>query len=152
MKLWSNLHRWASANAATLRRCIHMTVAGLLAYALAEIFALPQGYWAVFSAMFITQASVGGSVKLHRPNSKPWRRMTASSTEPTLSRRRQRPPRLGPALLAALLVIGAALAGWYLFSRRTLVFTNQLAAPIWIAVGQASPVTGSGSTSSTGSA
>jgi uncharacterized membrane protein YccC len=39
-----------------------MTVAGLLAYALAEIFALPQGYWAVFSAMFITQASVGGSV------------------------------------------------------------------------------------------
>jgi hypothetical protein len=43
-------------------------------------------------------------------------------------------------LLAALVAIGAALAGWYLFSRRTLVFTNQLAAPIWIAVGQASPV------------
>src|SRR5262245_7847600 len=40
-----------------------MTVAGLLAYALAEIFALPQGYWAVFSAIIITQASVGGSVR-----------------------------------------------------------------------------------------
>ena len=67
--------------------------------------------------------------------------MTASTPEPTLSRRRPRPPRLGPALLVALLVIGAALGGWFLFVRRTLVFTNQLAAPVWIAVGQASPVT-----------
>jgi hypothetical protein len=33
------------------------------------------------------------------------------------------------------------LAGWYVFNRRTLIFTNQLAAPIWIAVGQAPPVT-----------
>lgn len=67
--------------------------------------------------------------------------MTASQPETTISRRRQRPPRLGPALLVVLLVVGAALAGWYLFNRRTLVFTNQLAAPVWIAVGQAPPVT-----------
>jgi hypothetical protein len=67
--------------------------------------------------------------------------MTASTPEPTLSRRRPRPPRLGPAILVALLVIGAVLGGWYLWVRRTLVFTNQLAAPIWIAVGPASPVT-----------
>ena len=40
-----------------------MTVAGLLAYVLAKIFTLPQGYWAVFSAIIIMQASVGGSVK-----------------------------------------------------------------------------------------
>jgi hypothetical protein len=40
-----------------------MTVAGLLAYVLAESFALPQGYWAVFSAIIIVQASVGGSIK-----------------------------------------------------------------------------------------
>jgi uncharacterized membrane protein YccC len=40
-----------------------MTVAGLLAYVLAEFFALPQGYWAVFSAIIVMQASVGGSVK-----------------------------------------------------------------------------------------
>ena len=38
-------------------------VAGLLAYVLAELFALPQGYWAVFSAIIIMQASVGGSIK-----------------------------------------------------------------------------------------
>ena len=40
-----------------------MTIAGLLAYVLAELFALPQGYWAVFSAIIVMQASVGGSVK-----------------------------------------------------------------------------------------
>jgi uncharacterized membrane protein YccC len=37
---------------------------GWYAYLLAELFTLPQGYWAVFSAIIIvTQASVGGSVK-----------------------------------------------------------------------------------------
>src|SRR5207237_10494243 len=30
------------------------------------------------------------------PNSKPWRDMTASPPEPTLSRRRPTPPRVGP--------------------------------------------------------
>ena len=54
---------WAGANAAALRLCFRMTVAGLLAYVLAELFALPQGYWAVFSAIIVMQASVGGSVK-----------------------------------------------------------------------------------------
>ena len=57
------LRRWVSANSAALRLRARMTVAGLLAYLLAELFALPQGYWAVFSAIIIMQASVGGSVK-----------------------------------------------------------------------------------------
>jgi uncharacterized membrane protein YccC len=57
------LRRWVSANSAALRLCARMTVAGLLAYLLAELFGLPQGYWAVFSAIIIMQASVGGSVK-----------------------------------------------------------------------------------------
>jgi uncharacterized membrane protein YccC len=30
---------------------------------LAELFALPQGYWAIFSTIIIVQASVGGSIK-----------------------------------------------------------------------------------------
>ena len=63
VKLWNDLCDWATANAATLRLCFRMTVAGLLAYVLAELFALPQGYWAVFSAIIIVQASVGGSIK-----------------------------------------------------------------------------------------
>ena len=63
MKLWNDLRGWAGANAAALRLSLRMTVAGLLAYVLAKLFTLPQGYWAVFSAIIIMQASVGGSVK-----------------------------------------------------------------------------------------
>jgi uncharacterized membrane protein YccC len=63
VKLWNSLCGWAGANAAALRLCFRMTIAGLLAYVLAELFALPQGYWAVFSAIIVMQASVGGSIK-----------------------------------------------------------------------------------------
>ncbi len=63
MRLWNDLLHWARANSAALRLCVRMTVAGILAYALAELFALPQGYWSVFSAIIIMQASVGASVK-----------------------------------------------------------------------------------------
>jgi hypothetical protein len=61
--LWNDLRGWVGANAAALRLCFRMTVAGLLAYVLAELFTLPRGYWAVFSSIIIMQASVGGSVK-----------------------------------------------------------------------------------------
>jgi uncharacterized membrane protein YccC len=63
VKSWSRPRQWVGANRAALRLCARMTVAGVLAYVLAELFALPQGYWAVFSAIIIMQASVGGSVK-----------------------------------------------------------------------------------------
>jgi uncharacterized membrane protein YccC len=63
LKLWNDLRGWVGANAVALRLCLRMTVAGLLAYVLAKLFTLPQGYWAVFSAIIIMQASVGGSVK-----------------------------------------------------------------------------------------
>ncbi len=63
MRLWNDLLHWARANSAALRLCVRMTVAGGLAYGLAELLALPQGYWSVFSAIIIMQASVGASVK-----------------------------------------------------------------------------------------
>jgi hypothetical protein len=56
-----------------------------------------------------------------------------------MTRPRRRPPRLGPWLLLALLVL-AGLAGGYLLTRPRLAFTNSLAAPIWIAVGRAAPI------------
>ena len=62
-KLWNDLRGWTGLNAAALRLSFRMTVPGLLAYGLAELFTLPRGYWAVFSAIIIMQASVGGSVK-----------------------------------------------------------------------------------------
>ena len=63
MKLWNSLRGWAGANAAAVRLCFRLTIAGLLAYVLAELFVLPQGYWAVFSTIIVMQASVGGSIK-----------------------------------------------------------------------------------------
>jgi len=63
MKFWDDLCHWARANGAALRLCVRMTVAGILAYALAEFFALPQGYWSVFTAIIVMQASVGASIK-----------------------------------------------------------------------------------------
>jgi uncharacterized membrane protein YccC len=63
VKLWNALRGWAVANAAPLQLSFHMTVAGFLAYVLAELLALPRAYWAVFSAIIIVQTSVGGSVR-----------------------------------------------------------------------------------------
>jgi uncharacterized membrane protein YccC len=63
VKLWNDFCTWATTNTAALRLCLRMTIAGLFAYILAESFTLPQGYWAVFSAIIVIQASVGGSVK-----------------------------------------------------------------------------------------
>ena len=63
VSLWNDFRGWTRANAAALRLGFRMTFAGLAAYVLAELLALPRGYWAVFSAIIIVQASIGGSVK-----------------------------------------------------------------------------------------
>lgn len=60
---WQRLRDWTGRHGAELRLSVRMTVAGLLAFALAHLLALPQGYWAVFTAVIVMQASVGGSVK-----------------------------------------------------------------------------------------
>lgn len=65
--------------------------------------------------------------------------MTQSRPEPIDSRSRRRPPRLAPVVLVALLLVGG-MAGWVLLRRPRIAFTNRLAAPIWIAAGQAAPV------------
>jgi hypothetical protein len=64
--------------------------------------------------------------------------VTNLSVESPVARSRRRPPRIAPALAVLLLVIGAVLV-WYLVRRPRLVFTNELAAPIWLAVGQGEP-------------
>jgi hypothetical protein len=65
--------------------------------------------------------------------------VTNPSVESPVARSRRRPPRIAPAL-AALLLLTAAVLAWYLLRRPRLVFTNELAAPIWLAVGQGEPV------------
>ncbi|MBV8564150.1 MAG: FUSC family protein [Methylobacteriaceae bacterium] len=59
----AGLGRWAAAHGAELRLWVRMMVAGLFAFGLAELAQLPQGYWAVLTAILVMQTSVGGSVK-----------------------------------------------------------------------------------------
>jgi len=48
---------------AELKLAFRVTIAGALAYAVTKLFDLPQGYWAVITAVVVMQASVGGSLK-----------------------------------------------------------------------------------------
>jgi uncharacterized membrane protein YccC len=48
---------------ARLRLVLRMMISTTLAYALATALRLPQGYWAVLTAIIVTQNSVGGSLK-----------------------------------------------------------------------------------------
>jgi uncharacterized membrane protein YccC len=53
---------WMSRHA-ELRHGVRIAAAGVLSFALAQALALPQGYWAVFTAVLVVQGSVGGSWK-----------------------------------------------------------------------------------------
>src|SRR3954454_13020796 len=44
-------------------QALRMTTSSLAAFALAQALALPQGFWAVITALIVTQANVGGSLK-----------------------------------------------------------------------------------------
>lgn len=57
LSFWRHLH-WGE-----WRLAARITIAGLLAYAVAEAFSLPQSFWAVLTALLVTQASVGASIK-----------------------------------------------------------------------------------------
>ncbi len=54
---------WVRRRQPELKLGLRITVAGVVSYALAVFLSLPQGTWAVFTAVLVTQASVGGSVK-----------------------------------------------------------------------------------------
>ena len=76
--------------------------------------------------------------------------MTTPTQESPVARPPRRPRSAAP-LLLGLLVLTAALVAWYVVRRPHLAFTNELAAPIWLTAGQASPVTiGPGTTHTTG--
>lgn len=51
------------ARAAELKLALRVTIAGTLAFAVTRFFDMPQGYWAVITAVVVMQASVGGSLK-----------------------------------------------------------------------------------------
>jgi uncharacterized membrane protein YccC len=59
MGMWCGLSRHRPEAVQALR----MTVSSLAAFGLASAFGLPQGFWAVVSALIVTQGNVGGSLK-----------------------------------------------------------------------------------------
>jgi uncharacterized membrane protein YccC len=61
--LWQRLLAWLVRRRAELRLAARTTIAGLLAFVIANALGLPQAYWAVFTAVIVMQASVGGSLK-----------------------------------------------------------------------------------------
>src|SRR5690242_10099951 len=54
---------WLIRNRLKLLLAVRMTVATLAAFAIAAAFSLPQAFWAVLTALIVTQGSVGGSLK-----------------------------------------------------------------------------------------
>jgi uncharacterized membrane protein YccC len=54
---------WFARRRRELRLSVRVTVAGLTALLVAQLLNLPQGYWAVFAAVVVTETSVGGSVQ-----------------------------------------------------------------------------------------
>jgi uncharacterized membrane protein YccC len=59
----ADLGAWAGRRRAQLRLSLRITVACLLTFALGHALHLAQNYWAVLTAVIVTQASVGGSLK-----------------------------------------------------------------------------------------
>ena len=64
--------------------------------------------------------------------------MTTPESELPVARARRRPSRVAPLAAFTLLVVGGLIAG-YILTRPKLIFTNALAAPIWLTVGQQRP-------------
>lgn len=58
-----SLKAWFEHHAPQLRLAVRVAVAGVVAYVIGSAVHLPQVYWATFSAVLVTQASVGGSIK-----------------------------------------------------------------------------------------
>jgi hypothetical protein len=72
---------WIAAHRAEITLSLRITVAGLIALALGELFGVKQVYWAVLTAVIVMQASVGGSLKATMD------RLAAPSPEPSGARR-----------------------------------------------------------------
>ncbi len=58
-----SLARFLTRQRPRLTQSLRMTAASLATFLLAESLGLPQAYWAVITALIVTQSSVGGSLK-----------------------------------------------------------------------------------------
>ena len=54
---------WGRGSSGALRLALRTTLAGVTTFALAHLLHLPQGFWAVITAVIVMQASVAGSLQ-----------------------------------------------------------------------------------------
>ncbi|WP_042691510.1 aromatic acid exporter family protein [Azospirillum sp. B506] len=59
----SVLVAWMARSRSRLVHALRMTTSSLATFALADVLDLPQGFWAVITALIVTQSNVGGSLK-----------------------------------------------------------------------------------------
>lgn len=62
-RLLPRMRAWLAQRRSEVRLALRMTAAALASFAIAHLLGLPQGYWAVFTAVLIMQTSVGGSLQ-----------------------------------------------------------------------------------------
>src|SRR6267154_1552205 len=60
---WKRFRHWPAQHRAQLRLCLRVTVAAVLALAVAHLLNLPLTLWTVLTAVILTQISVGRSLK-----------------------------------------------------------------------------------------
>ena len=68
-RLAGQAHRWFRAladRAGQWRFAVRLMTSALVAHVLVHLLGLPQGYWAVITAIIVTQSNVGGSLKAAR--------------------------------------------------------------------------------------
>lgn len=58
-----NILAFLRRHVAEMRQALRVVIAVVLTFAVVKIFGLPQGWWAVITALLVVQASVGGSLK-----------------------------------------------------------------------------------------
>ena len=58
-----NLLDWLRSHDPEFRLALRVTIAAAIAFLLARLLQLPQGFWAVITAVIVIQGSVGGSLK-----------------------------------------------------------------------------------------
>jgi uncharacterized membrane protein YccC len=61
---WKAIRNWIAAHRAQLRFSLRMTIAGLTAFAVGQVLAVPlHGLWMILTAIVVTQMSTGGSLR-----------------------------------------------------------------------------------------
>jgi uncharacterized membrane protein YccC len=103
---------WLARHRNQLLLTLRMLVSALLTYGLATLFHLPQAFWAVLTSVFVTQNSVGGSLKAAMDRLIGSACGALAGALPAIVVPSHQPLVIGIALLAGMTPV-ALLAAWY---------------------------------------